>query len=175
MWTAPWKPTDTKRYWGNFMYCTEEAKFLVDALNKKGLKIATAESCTGGLISGAITAVSGASAVFDGSICSYANEVKAEKLGVPQKVLDGVGAVSSQTAAHMAKGAIKLFGADIAVAVTGIAGPGGGTPKKPVGTVYIAVSKGNEVWVRRYNFSGSRETVRYKTVLAALNLAIMMI
>ena len=86
-----------------------------------------------------------------------------------------MGAVSSQTAAHMAKGAIKLFGADIAVAVTGIAGPGGGTPKKPVGTVYIAVSKGNEVWVRRYNFSGSRETVRYKTVLAALNLAIMMI
>lgn len=151
----------------------KEAEFLVEALKNKGLKICTAESCTGGLISGAITDVAGASAVFDGGLCAYANCVKAGLLGVPEKTLGTVGAVSAATAAAMARGARALFDADISVAVTGIAGPDGGTAEKPVGTVYIAAATAEGVLVRRYNFSGDRENVRAKTVSAALRLALM--
>lgn len=150
-----------------------EAKALVAALKAKGLKISTAESCTGGLISGAITAIAGASAVFDGGVCSYANAVKANFLGVSETTLNTVGAVSAATAAQMARGVRKLFSADISVAVTGIAGPDGGTEEKPVGTVYIAAATEEGVWVRRYLFSGDRATVRAKTVSAALRLALM--
>lgn len=151
----------------------KEAEALVEALKKKSLKICTAESCTGGLISGAITEVAGASAVFDGGVCTYANRIKTALVDVPEKTLDTVGAVSPATAAAMAKGARALFKADISVSVTGIAGPDGGTPKKPVGTVYIAAATAEGVLVRRYNFSGDRATIRAKTVSAALRLALM--
>ncbi len=153
----------------------KEAKALVAALREKGLKIATAESCTGGLISGAITEVSGASEVFDGGVCSYANQIKESVLGVPARTLETVGAVSAATAAAMAKGVRKLMDAHIGVSVTGIAGPSGGTADKPVGTVYIAVATEEGVWVRHYRFSGDRATVRQKTVSSALRLALLSI
>lgn len=113
---------------------------LVETLKEKGLKIATAESCTGGLISKMITDVSGASAVFDCGVCSYANEIKEKVLSVREEDLNTKGAVSKEVAMQMAEGVRKLSGADIGISTTGIAGPAGGTDLKPVGTVYIGVS-----------------------------------
>lgn len=115
-------------------------QLLVGLLSEKGLKIATAESCTGGLISKMITDVSGASAVFDCGVCSYANIIKEKVLGVSAGDLRTKGAVSEEVAKQMAEGVRKLSGADIGISTTGIAGPTGGTDLKPVGTVYIGVS-----------------------------------
>lgn len=162
-------PVATERLRGDFMY--SQAEVLVKALRDKGYKICFAESCTGGLISGALTAVAGASAVFDGGLCSYANSVKSGLLGVSREVLDKVGAVSAACALQMAQGALVLFGADVAVSVTGIAGPDGGTEEKPVGTVYICVLSPSGRILKRCRFKGDRETVRTKTVITALRLA----
>ena len=112
---------------------------VVEKLRELGLKVATAESCTGGLISERITRVSGSSEVFDCGICSYANEIKMKVLGVREDTLAILGAVSAETAIQMAEGVQKLSGADIAVSTTGIAGPTGGTAEKPVGLVYMGV------------------------------------
>lgn len=113
---------------------------LVDALAAKKLRIATAESCTGGMISAAITSVSGASGVFDCGVCSYANFIKNKVVNVKEETLATYGAVSERTAAEMARGVRLLSGADIGVSTTGIAGPLGGTPYKPVGLVYVGIS-----------------------------------
>ena len=113
---------------------------LIEHLREKHLTLGFAESCTGGLAAAAVVAVPGASDVFCGSVVSYANEVKHDLLGVPDTVLESAGAVSAPCALQMARGALDALGCDIAVSVTGIAGPGGGTEKKPVGTVYIAVA-----------------------------------
>lgn len=113
---------------------------LVEELRGKKLKIATAESCTGGLISKMITDVSGASAVFDCGVCSYANEIKEKVLGVNAQDIKAFGAVSKEVAMQMAEGVRKLSGADIGISTTGIAGPTGGSELKPVGTVFIGVS-----------------------------------
>ena len=113
---------------------------VVDALTKKKLRIATAESCTGGMISAALTSVSGASGVFDCGVCTYANFIKSKLVDVKQETLATYGAVSDKTAMEMARGVRILSGADIGVSTTGIAGPLGGTPYKPVGLVYIGVS-----------------------------------
>ena len=113
---------------------------LVEALAAKKMKIASAESCTGGMISAAITSVSGASAVFDCGVCSYANFIKNKIVGVKEETLATYGAVSEKTAAEMARGVRLLSGADIGVSTTGIAGPLGGTQYKPVGLVYIGIS-----------------------------------
>lgn len=115
-------------------------QLLVDALTKKKQRIATAESCTGGMISAAITSVSGASGVFDCGVCSYANYIKSKLVSVKEETLATYGAVSDKTAMEMARGVRILSGADIGVSTTGIAGPLGGTPYKPVGLVYIGVS-----------------------------------
>lgn len=115
-------------------------ELLVKTLAQNNMKVATAESCTGGLISKKITEVSGSSAVFDCGVCSYSNEIKNKVLGVEQTVLDTLGAVSAETAKQMAKGVRLLANSDIAVSTTGIAGPTGGTDTKPVGLVYIGVS-----------------------------------
>lgn len=112
---------------------------VVEALQKAGKKVATAESCTGGLISKRVTEVSGSSEVFECGVCSYANRIKNKVLGVKNKTLNTVGAVSPETAEQMANGVMYLADADFGVATTGIAGPTGGTPEKPVGLVYIAV------------------------------------
>ncbi len=114
-------------------------ELVVERFTEKELKLATAESCTGGLISERITRVSGASAMFDCGVCSYANEIKEKVLGVRHDTLQILGAVSAETATQMAEGVKKLSGADIAVSTTGIAGPTGGTAQKPVGLVYLGV------------------------------------
>ena len=125
---------------GQYVFSRDErttAELVVDLLRERGLTLATAESCTGGLVATRITDVPGSSDVFVGSIVAYANEVKRERLGVPEDVLATHGAVSPETAAAMAVGAREALGADVAVSVTGVAGPGGGTDEKPVGLVYL--------------------------------------
>jgi nicotinamide-nucleotide amidase len=114
------------------------ARRVIEENRAAGLRIAVAESCTGGLVSAAITEVAGCSAVFEGGFVSYANEFKTAQLAVAEDVLETFGAVSVATAWAMAQGVLKQTGADVAVAITGIAGPGGGTDKKPVGTVVFA-------------------------------------
>ena len=125
-------------------------------MKEKGLTLSAAESCTGGLIGATLTEVPGASSVFLGSAVTYSNESKERILGVKHQTLIDNGAVSSETAGEMAKGAVEAYGSDYAVAVTGIAGPAGGTETKPVGLVYIAVADGPRVVVTKNNFSGDR-------------------
>ncbi len=134
-----------------------------------GWKIATAESCTGGLIAGTLTAVAGSSDVYDRGWVTYSNEAKREQLGVPATVLEARGAVSPEVAEAMAKGALHRSKADVAVSVTGIAGPGGGSPEKPVGLVYIGLAR-KDGWsqVERCMFDGDRDSVRSQTVMRAL-------
>ncbi len=146
------------------------AQELKDLALRSGLTLGTAESCTGGLIAGAITAVAGSSGYFYGGIVSYDNSVKMKLLKVPEKVLDTVGAVSSECAAAMAAGAAAALGVECAVSVTGVAGPDGGTPEKPVGTVWfgLCVRGATATEVRR--FDGGRADVRGQTVLHALEL-----
>jgi len=136
---------------------------LVKLLLDKKLKIATAESCTGGLLAKKITDISGSSAVFDMGIVSYANRIKNEFLGVKNEILETVGAVSSETALAMAEGIRKIAVADIGVGITGIAGPTGGTPGKPVGLVYFAVSYKDETRVEKLLLDGNRDEIRNKT------------
>jgi PncC family amidohydrolase len=141
---------------------------LVDRCTAAGLSIAVAESCTGGLIAHRITNVSGASAVFKGGVVAYANEVKMRVLGVPQDALAAFGAVSEPVALAMAAGVRDVLNADFSVAVTGVAGPGGGTAEKPVGTVYIAVSERSGACARLCQFSGTRDDIKNQTAETAL-------
>ena len=136
----------------------------------RGKTLVTAESLTGGGIGAALTAVSGASEVYKGGVISYTNEVKEAVLGVPGEVLERCGAVSRQTAQCMASGVRKLLKADVAVSVTGLAGPGGDDYGNPVGTVFIGYEDDSRREVRHCTFSGSREEVRQQTVEAALKL-----
>lgn len=140
------------------------------ALREKGLKLAVAESCTGGLLSSMITDIPGSSDYFEGAVVAYANSAKAGKLGVKSSTLASKGAVSKETAWEMARGAGKAFKADVSAAITGIAGPGGGTAKKPVGLVYIAVSKGSRTTVKRFLFKGGRKAVKRQSAEAALRM-----
>lgn len=133
---------------------------VVEALNKKTLKIATAESCTGGLVSKLITDVSGSSAVFDCGVCTYANHIKNKLLNVKEETLSTYGAVSDKTAQEMARGVRLLSGADIAISTTGIAGPMGGTQYKPVGTVYIGISTKDKLLSHRVALAQGREPQR---------------
>ncbi len=131
--------------------------------------VAVAESCTGGLLGAELTRQAGSSAYFKGGILAYCNELKASLLDVPQKVLQQHGAVSAECAAAMAEGARKKTQADWALSVTGIAGPGGATPDKPVGLVYLGLS-GPRTTTRRCLFQGDRDQVRQQSVQAALQL-----
>ncbi len=140
----------------------------------QGKTLVTAESLTGGGIGASLTAVPGASAVYKGGIISYTNEVKNKVLEVPRDVLDGYGAVSAWTAGYMVSGVRKLLEADIAVAVTGLAGPDGDEFGNPVGTVFIGYEDRQSSQVRRFLFAGSREDVRAQTIQAALELILEM-
>ena len=144
----------------------------VKALSSAGLRLATAESCTGGLIAKLITDIPGSSDVFSGGIVSYANEVKMSVLGVRAETLASHGAVSEKTALEMADGARHVCGADIAISTTGIAGPGGGTPEKPVGTVWIAISHGGscEAHRLRHPEDAGRDEIRNETAKKVLEL-----
>jgi PncC family amidohydrolase len=146
------------------------AEKLVALLEAKSLTCATAESCTGGGVGAAITAVAGSSAVYLGGVVSYANSVKSGVLGVSRETLETVGAVSSETAAQMAEGARSVLGADMAVSVTGIAGPGGGSNEKPVGLVWFAVSSAHGVRTEKAIFAGDRAQVRSQAVDHALGM-----
>lgn len=150
----------------------------VSLLIEKGLTVATAESCTGGLIAKRITDVSGSSAVFNCGIVSYGNNIKTRLLGVKPETLSKFGAVSEETALEMVSGVLKVSGDDIAVAVTGIAGPNSDDTNKPVGLVYVAVSNREKTVCRRYNNSFTeniRENNRNKTADSALQMIIDMV
>ena len=149
--------------------CAAERR-LVAACREKGVTVATAESCTGGLVAGRITSVPGASEVFVGGVVSYANAVKRDVLGVPQEVLDRVGAVSAECAEAMARGVRARLKAGVAVSVTGIAGPDGGTPQKPVGLVYLGVATAAGVRTECLRLSGDREAIRRQAVERALDV-----
>ena len=146
------------------------AERLVALLDARGMTCATAESCTGGGIGSAITAISGSSAVYLGGVVSYANEVKSGVLGVKEDTLSKFGAVSSETATEMAVGAKRLTGADIAVSVTGIAGPGGGSAEKPVGLVWFGLASDSGVRTEKALFCGDRARVRKQAVVHALGM-----
>lgn len=149
--------------------CIEEA--VIEKLKEKHMKVATAESCTGGLIAKRITDVPGASEVFDCGIISYANEIKHRVLGVSEDDLNKYGAVSEPVARQMAQGALKVSGADIAVSVTGIAGPDSDSTKKPVGLVYIGLADRDNVWIRELRTSRKdRSYNRYVSASNALNM-----
>jgi len=146
------------------------AEIVLDLCRAQGLTLATAESCTGGLVSARLTAVPGASAVFKGGVVSYANEVKESALRVPPEVLERHGAVSAEAAKAMAEGVRTQLGTDVGVAVTGVAGPDGGTEEKPVGLVFVhAVGPSGEE-ARRSELPGDREMIRGRATAAALHL-----
>ncbi|MBE7047299.1 MAG: CinA family protein [Ruminococcaceae bacterium] len=145
---------------------------LFDLLRKHNITLSTAESCTGGLIAGAITSLAGISSYYKEGFVTYANEAKNKHLNVPEHILENHGAVSHQTAFYMVRGLVKNTGADVGVAVTGIAGPGGGSQEKPVGLVYISTCAKDDVTVTKNIFSGDRENVRNMTVDMALKLLI---
>jgi len=151
---------------------SELVEELSSVLDERGLRLAVAESCTGGGLAQAITRRPGVSSYFLGGVVSYANEVKEQLLGVPSDVLDTVGAVSEPTARAMAEGVRKLLGTDLGVGITGIAGPGGATPDKPVGLVYIAAASPDRTLVRRDVWPGDRDAVRASSVRAALGLCL---
>ena len=145
-------------------------ELVLDLCREHGLTLSTAESCTGGLVAARLTSVPGSSDVFVGGIVSYADEVKRAELGVPASVLRKHGAVSAETAAAMAAGARHELGTDLAVAVTGIAGPGGGSAEKPVGLVYLHASGPGVELAVDFNLPGDRDTVRRRATVAALHL-----
>jgi nicotinamide-nucleotide amidase len=147
------------------------ARVVLDVARAASLKVTTAESCTGGLIAASLTEIAGSSDVFERGFVTYSNQSKTELLGVPADLITRSGAVSEAVARAMAEGALAHARADIAVAVTGIAGPGGGTADKPVGLVFIGAAKrSNPTIVERHVFAGDRAEIRRATVQRALEL-----
>ena len=143
---------------------------VLELCRARGLTLATAESCTGGLVAARLTSVPGSSDVFVGSVVAYANEVKEHELGVPPATLAEHGAVSAETAAAMAEGVRERLGAEVAVSVTGVAGPGGGTAEKPVGLVYLHAASPDGQRVQRLELPGDREAIRQRSAALALHL-----
>jgi nicotinamide-nucleotide amidase len=158
---------------GRYLFSEDErtiAEMVLELGREQGLTLATAESCTGGLVAARLTNVPGSSDVFRGGVVSYANDVKEDALGVPRELLERHGAVSAEAAAAMAQGARERLGADVAVAVTGVAGPGGGTEEKPVGLVFVHVTGPEGEEARRIELPGDREMIRGRATAAALHL-----
>ncbi len=148
-----------------------EAAALLGLLRARGQRVATAESCTGGLIAAALTAVAGSSDVVDRGFVTYSNAAKTELLGVPAALIEAQGAVSEAVARRMAEGAVAASPAELAVAVTGVAGPGGGTEAKPVGLVWFGLARrGGATHAESRVFPGDRQAVRRATVLHAMAL-----
>jgi len=158
---------------GEFLFSEDGrtiAELVLELCRERGLTLATAESCTGGLVAAQLTSVPGSSAVFRGSVVAYADDVKTHELGVPVDVLAAHGAVSPEAAAAMATGVRARLGTDLGLAVTGIAGPGGGTPDKPVGLVYLHASGPDREQAAEFSVPADRETVRMRATVAALHL-----
>jgi PncC family amidohydrolase len=143
-----------------------------ELLRRRGLQLAVAESCTGGLIGHLLTNVSGSSTYYMGSVTAYAYEAKVRLLGVSWDTLEKYGAISVETAIEMARGIRIALAADIGISVTGIAGPSGGTAEKPVGTVWIGISTSKEEYARHFLWSGTRLAIKKQSAQAALNLVI---
>jgi competence/damage-inducible protein CinA-like protein len=161
-----------------FLFARDERgveELVLDLCRARGWTLATAESCTGGQISARLTMVPGSSEVFRGSVVAYANEVKESTLGVPAEMLAEHGAVSSETAAAMAAGVREALGVDVGIADTGIAGPGGGTPEKPVGLVHLHVVTPEGEAAREFSFPGDRESIRARATVGALHLALRLL
>ena len=160
---------------GAYVYGYDEDT-LPEVLGKELLSrkqtIAFAESCTGGLASSMMTDIPGSSDYVKGSVISYTNEVKNQVIDVSKTTLSKKGAVSKETALEMAKGVREVIGSDMAVSITGLAGPGGGTRKKPVGLVYIAVADANGALCQKFNFSGTRTQIKQRAAMAALGFAL---
>jgi nicotinamide-nucleotide amidase len=164
---------EIKRRLGNMLYSTENKNLeevTAELLMTKGMTLSAAESCTGGLVSSKLTDIPGISKVFNRGIVCYSNQSKIENLGVRPETLDKYGAVSMETAVEMAQGMRRLSGTDIAVSITGIAGPDGGMPEKPVGLVYVAVADKTEVRCKELMLSGSRTRIRNVTALHAFDM-----
>jgi len=150
---------------------TDLAKEVLVAAKAAGKRIATAESCTGGLIASCLTAVPGSSSAFEGGVVTYSDESKVTLLGVPRDAIADSGAVSDIVASAMAEGSLAACGADVAISITGIAGPDGGSKAKPVGLVFMALAQtGKDALVKRYVFAGTRTDIRRAAVGAALEL-----
>jgi nicotinamide-nucleotide amidase len=136
-----------------------------------GVTLTTAESCTGGLVAASLTAIPGSSRVVERGFVTYSNRAKSEMIGVPEALIDSFGAVSAEVARAMAEGALIQSHADVSLSITGIAGPDGGTPSKPVGTVHIAAAQRGAVTLHRaYHFAGDRDAVREQSTAAAMDL-----
>ena len=148
------------------------AKKVGEILKKRSLKLGTAESCTAGWIAKTITDVAGSSQYYEGGFVVYSNHCKHKFLGVSEQTLEKFGAVSKETATEMAIGTIKNIPCDVSIITTGIAGPTGGSKEKTVGTVFIGVAYGNNVYVQKFLFSGNRESVRMQAVNKALEMLI---
>jgi nicotinamide-nucleotide amidase len=158
---------------GKYLFSEDErsiSEIVLELCRRRGLTLATAESCTGGLVAARLTSVPGSSDVFLGGIVAYANGAKEDGLGVPRSILERHGAVSAEAAQAMAEGARTRLGADVAVAVTGVAGPGGGSEEKPVGLVFVHASGPDGAEARRTELPGDREMVRGRATAAALHL-----
>lgn len=150
---------------------TTKAHDILRTLRERNYKLVSAESCTGGLLSAALTEIPNSSEVFERGYVTYSNESKIELLTVPTFFIEDFGAVSHQTAVAMAEGALLMSRADISISITGVAGPDGGTDKSPVGTVYIATAyTGHESICEMHSFSGSRHTIRENSIIAAFDM-----
>ena len=148
----------------------DQADVLIKILKKQGIRIVTAESCTGGLLASLFTEIPGASEIFERGFITYSNDAKIENLGVPQKMIHSYGAVSSEVASAMAQGAIDNSHANLSIAITGIAGPDGGNADKPIGLVYIAISYNGNTSALKNIFKGTRSMIRLQTLEKSLEL-----
>jgi PncC family amidohydrolase len=149
----------------------EQSQNLYNICKEKQIFITTAESCTGGMIASSIVSIPGSSSIFNSSIVTYSNEAKAKFLKIPIELLNENGAVSKVIAEEMAKNVLKLMDAQMSIAVTGIAGPSGGTKDKPIGTVWICTGQKSNILSKKFLFIGNRLEIRQKTTIEALNLA----
>ena len=149
----------------------QESKILFDACTRRNISITTAESCTGGMVASSIVSMNGSSSIFNSSIVTYSNLMKSKLLKIPPDIIEINGAVSEITAYHMAKNVLSIMTADISIAVTGIAGPTGGSIEKPIGLVWIAIGTKLEVFKQKYLFNGNRLEIRQKTTLESLRFA----
>ncbi|WPC24688.1 CinA family protein [Brachyspira hyodysenteriae] len=148
----------------------DKAKEVVELLIQRGLKVTSAESCTGGLFAAHITSVSGSSECFEGSFVTYSNEIKHRMINVSNETLEKYGAVSEECVLEMAENSRKIMGSDISIAISGIAGPSGGSAEKPVGLVWICLAAYGYIKAYKNIFSGDRQEVREQSVMFSLNL-----
>jgi PncC family amidohydrolase len=149
----------------------KQSKILLHNCLEKNLTVTCAESCTGGMIASSIVSISGSSAIFKSSVVTYSNDMKSKILNIPLKLITKNGAVSNRIAHNMASNVLNVMNADISIAVTGIAGPSGGSIDKPVGLVYIGIGTKTNVVTKRYLFKGNRLRIRQETTLEALKLS----